>query len=385
MKLLTLLPASPLPTRHAAARYYGPILKAVDRLGIDITVFAVEGGDPAPTLEYFAETQISVKLFPPPIARNLLYRKLRSTWRTGWELSDSAFGQEARRALKGDDYEVILAEHPACQRIVEDDPRVLFSVHCFRHLDLLSGVENPSLAQRLRSFQLAREELSAINSSRYVRFLSARDQSIAPKPKKGQYYETIPLCLDIDDYDLLPGPSVPTVGVIGSMFWEPSRAAAVHFVQAIVPLLRVRRRDIKCVVAGWQAESALRPYIHGEDITILENFDDPRDVFARLSALVYAPPIATGMKVKIMEALAYGVPVITNAEGAHGFEVDPSVPLIRCKSDGEIVENVLRVLDDRMIRKSVAHIGRQCIERTFSPDAVATTMVRLLGEIQRGG
>jgi len=83
--------------------------------------------------------------------------------------------------------------------------------------------------------------------------------------------------------------------------------------------------------------------------------------------LVYAPPIGTGMKVKILEAMAFGVPVVTNEEGFEGLEADSNPGVRLARTDEEIVEPVVDLLADAVARQRLIEDGLACLARTFSP------------------
>jgi hypothetical protein len=120
MKILALLPDSPDPWSNTAARYYGPVLKTLAANGQEVTVLAVRRhSDDAKELNYFEDSKLHFRLFDPPRPKPIVERKLRSLWRPGWELAASDFGRVAREEAARD-YDVILAEHPAAARIVED-------------------------------------------------------------------------------------------------------------------------------------------------------------------------------------------------------------------------------------------------------------------------
>jgi glycosyltransferase involved in cell wall biosynthesis len=163
------------------------------------------------------------------------------------------------------------------------------------------------------------------------------------------------------------------------MFWPPSRRAARHFVTRIVPRIRAQRPDVRFLVGGWQAERYLREYVRDSDIEILDSFPDPAQAFARLSVLVYAPPVGTGMKVKVLEAMAYGVPAVVNGEGFEGLDADPDPPVHLAHSDEEISQHVLNLLADTHARERAIADGRRCIERSFSPQVVTQALVQLFG------
>jgi glycosyltransferase involved in cell wall biosynthesis len=164
------------------------------------------------------------------------------------------------------------------------------------------------------------------------------------------------------------------------MFWWPSRLAAKHFLERIAPRLKAACPSVRLLVGGWRAREVLGPYIRDNDVTVLDNFADPREAFSRLSVLVYAPPVGTGMKIKVLEAMAYGVPVVANSEGYEGLEADPAPPVRLAQTDDEIVDSTLELLRDAGVRRRAILEGMECVRRSFSPEPVTRALASFLEE-----
>ena len=384
MKILVLIPDSPAPWSNTAARYYAPMLKTLEALGHQITAFAVRGNPQTEveTASYFGKTGIRFRFFDRPHPRPFLERKARSLWRSGWELSASEFGRAARQEAAGD-YDVVLAEQICTARAMEGFPRVVCTLDCLRHVDMRAIGNDGSWIRRLRKWQVRREERSTIAKVGKVHALTRRLEDLTKKLAPRTRTCVVPLCLDPALYEPLAAPTVPTVGVIGSMFWEPSRAAAIHFMESIVPRLRQKRPGTKFLVAGWRAQSYLSGLARKAGVELVENFSHPKDIFQRLSVLVYAPPEGTGMKVKVLESMAYGVPVVVNEVGYEGLEADPEPGVQLVISDDEIVEVAVDLLEDPARRRRAVERGRACLARSFSPEATTGTLVAHLSELTR--
>ena len=352
------------------------MLKTLDALGHQVTAFAIRND--AQTEEeanrYFGRTGITLTFFDQPPPKPFLLRKARSLWRSGWELSASEFGREARQEAARD-YDVVLAEQISTARAVEGIPRVVCSLYCLRHVDMGAIHRDRSWVRKFRQWQVQREECSTIAQVGRVRALSQRLEDLTKRLVPGTKTCVVPLCLDPALYEPVAEPSVCTVGLIGSMFWEPSRAAAIHFMTDIVPRLRRKRPDVKFLVAGWRAQSYLSTLARETGVELIDSFPHPREIFQRLSILVYAPPVATGMKVKVLEAMAYGVPMVVNAEGFEGLEADPEPAAHLANTDDEIVDAVLELLSDPAKRRRAVERGRACLARSFSPEVTIRALV----------
>lgn len=377
MKILVLLPESPFPWAGTASRYYGALLKGLDAAGHDVLVMSVRGqargsGEPR---DYFVETRVRFRSYHPPASRSWLERKLRSAWRPDWELTASRFGGDARE-LAGE-FDLVLAEHPSTARAVEDLPHAVCSLQCVRHVD----VSADRSASIWRAVQVRRSDRTTLRRIKRVRVLSARLAQLAGALAPSSRCAVVPLCIDPALYQRVTPPAAPTVGFVGSMFWEPSRAAARRFIERIVPRIRALHGQVRFVVAGWEAERYWSLHATRAGVELIDGFVNPSDVFSRLTVLVNAPPVGTGMKVKMLEAMAFGVPAVTNAEGAEGLDWDPAAPMIRAESDEAIAESVVTLLEDGALRQRLADEGPRCIERSFSPGVVAPKLVAELSSL----
>jgi glycosyltransferase involved in cell wall biosynthesis len=81
------------------------------------------------------------------------------------------------------------------------------------------------------------------------------------------------------------------------------------------------------------------------------------------------------MKIKVLEALAYGVPVISNAEGFEGLRYENGQDVVRAESDEEIVKETSLLLDDACRRASLGAAGRALVERDHNPACVTDQLI----------
>ena len=378
MNLLVLLPDAPDPWSNTVGRYFGPMLRGLAAQGWRLTVLAVRSpGANGAGMAYFDGVPIDFRFFVPPQPRPLLERKLRSLWRSGWELAQSDFGRAAR-VEAGHDYDAILAEMPETARAVENDRRTVLSLHHFRFMDLARGGADGSDDRARERVQARRAELSTTRRVPRIRVTSSRLERYCREHGVHAPIDVVPICVDPALYEPVAPPSVPAVGVLGSMFWAPSRNAARHFVERLAPRIRAAVPGVRFVVGGWQAQRFVGPFVRDAGVEILDSFPDPRAAFARLSVLLYAPPVGTGMKVKVLEAMAYGVPCVVNSEGFEGLDADPEPSVRLGDTDDELVAHTVELLRDTAVHRRTAAAGRMCIERSFSPQVVAGRLAEVL-------
>jgi glycosyltransferase involved in cell wall biosynthesis len=191
----------------------------------------------------------------------------------------------------------------------------------------------------------------------------------------------VPLAIDPALYELQPFVEEPVVGMIGSLHWEPSRSAAERLITQIWPEVKRRIPAARLLIAGWNAERYMAKYLSIPDVKVIQNLAHPVDFFSRTSVMVYAPSRGSGMKVKVMESMAYGVPVVTTWEGVEGLEYENGRDCCVEETDRSIVARVCDLLRNPAQRLRIRSAARKLIEKRYSPQIVVDQMMRLYEDL----
>jgi glycosyltransferase involved in cell wall biosynthesis len=107
-----------------------------------------------------------------------------------------------------------------------------------------------------------------------------------------------------------------------------------------------------------------------ESIKVTGRVPDVRPYLARASAFVSPLRLGAGIKNKVLEALAMGCPVVATPISLDGIAVSDGQDAIR--TDGaEMVEAIVRLLEDEDLRTTLSINGRKLIEARYSWDHIA--------------
>jgi glycosyltransferase involved in cell wall biosynthesis len=183
----------------------------------------------------------------------------------------------------------------------------------------------------------------------------------------------VPLGLDVSLYPFAPTvqrPASPTICVVGSMNWFPSFSAAERLLTRLLPSIRATIPDIQVLIVGWNAEQALRAYLPQVGVQVFENVPQTRTFFERSSLLLYAPKCGSGMKVKVLEAFAYGVPVVTTPDGIEGIPARDGVHVECCDDDAGLIDRTLQLLKSLALQEKQRTAARHLVEQLCNPTRV---------------
>ena len=162
-------------------------------------------------------------------------------------------------------------------------------------------------------------------------------------------------------------PVVPKDEVIafsGNMAYHPNAAAVQYFASAIWPRLSSRRPELKWRLIGKNAESVRLPDHSG--VEVLEKVDDSIAALAAARAAVVPLLSGSGTRIKILEAWAAAIPVVSTSIGAEGLGATDGEHLLLADSPEAFSDAVLRVLDDHLLARRLAVAGRALYEARFT-------------------
>ena len=145
--------------------------------------------------------------------------------------------------------------------------------------------------------------------------------------------------------------------------------------------MKQRAPESRLYIAGWNARKYLEKYSSQPDLTLEDNLAHPSQFFSRAAVMVYAPSQGSGMKVKVMESMAYGVPVVTTWEGMEGIEYKNGRECWVGADDDELARASVRLLENAAERRAMREAARQLIEQRYSPRPVVDKMMSVYQEV----
>jgi len=207
----------------------------------------------------------------------------------------------------------------------------------------------------------------------------------------GRNCHTVPLGVDTESVLPVWDPvEPPSLLFVGSFDHAPNREAAKLLVDNLWPKIAKYRQDMEMVLAGRGSRHFLDA--HGGrhrsvkargSITALGFVEDLTDLYRRCRLFVAPLTEGGGIKIKILEAMAHGIPVATTPTGAEGICDDAEGALWIGAPDDTFADLVRHALDRRERTADRARRARAIIEERFGWHAIAERMSDLYTGIAR--
>ncbi|HEX9444545.1 MAG TPA: glycosyltransferase family 4 protein [Candidatus Binatia bacterium] len=151
----------------------------------------------------------------------------------------------------------------------------------------------------------------------------------------------------------------------GSMDWYPNEEAILHFIDAILPLIRRDVPEASLTVVGRNPTARLRAAA-GPAVHVTGTVDDVRPYVAEAAVYVVPLRIGGGTRIKIFEALAMGKAIVSTRIGAEGLPLVPGEHFIQADDPDAFARAVVGLLRAPERRDRLGDMGRELVEERYS-------------------
>jgi glycosyltransferase involved in cell wall biosynthesis len=271
-----------------------------------------------------------------------------------------------------------VARAVAARVVVDADetmPRVAFALARSRHA---------TFRKRMRAliegvFVLGRMERSSYPKASQVWVSSESERASFAALVPPAQIHAIPNVMSTPDSAPEATP-VSAVAFVGSYFYPPNETAALELISSVMPVVRARGGPRRLVLIGPDASPALRGAAARDPETeLLGQVPEVRGPLR--SAGVMAVPLRAGggTRIKILEAFAAGVPVVSTRLGIEGLDVTEEAQILVAETAEEFADQIIRVAADTRLRDRLVRAGFDYVAEHHSNRVLRTSIAEALG------
>lgn len=178
----------------------------------------------------------------------------------------------------------------------------------------------------------------------------------------------------------------PAVMFVGTMDYEPCERGVWHFCNSILPLIRRTCPALRFVVVGRNPSARIRALAASDPLVELTGRVEDVRPFMALAQVCVVPLLSgSGTRLKILEAMAVGVPVVSTTIGAEGIEAESGRHLLIADEPQEFCARVVQLLQEPEQAGRVRAAARELVEAKYSWHAVAPLLLQELQRLSTGG
>ncbi|MDO8589388.1 MAG: glycosyltransferase family 4 protein [Armatimonadota bacterium] len=291
----------------------------------------------------------------------------------------SEMREEVNRTLAAEAFDLIYVDHLQMFQYVkglEGQPRLLDEHNLeWRIIQRIATVKPHGPHKWFAALEwrkLRKYELAACAECDAVATVTEHDKSsLEAENPRLRNVACVPIGVDPAEFRAVdPEPESTTILSVATMSWPPNVDSIQHFCSDIYPLVKERVPEARLVIAGKRPPASIQRLEADPSISVPGFVNDIHEV-ARNSAVFIVPlRSGSGMRVKILNAMAMGLPVVSTSVGCEGIEVTHGKNALLADTAEEFARSVAQLLEDREKRFEIGAAGRKFVVENYSWEVI---------------
>lgn len=162
---------------------------------------------------------------------------------------------------------------------------------------------------------------------------------------------------------------------IGSLDWLPNQQGLIWFVEKVYRDLIKTHPSLKFHIAGRNASWGFLKRIEHPDVIYHGEVDDSADFISNWGICIVPLFAGSGIRIKIIESMALGRPVVATSKAAEGLEVTDKENILIADTPSDFVRCISAILNDDALYDSLSAEGRKLVESFYNRDKIAGSLI----------
>lgn len=250
-----------------------------------------------------------------------------------------------------------------------------------RHLEV---EKNPfkKIYLQLQNKRLKKFELNIINTVDAVVTITEIDKENIKLINPHKQTFTCVTGIDLNQYKVVQKPVYPnTLFHFASMDWLPNEEAVSWFIENVWPDIVAQNPEVKLILAGRGMPLKFKK-MASDNIKIIEQVNNSSEFYHEYDIMLVPLLSGSGLRIKLVEGLAYGKAIVTTSIGAEGIQYEHKKQMLIADEAADFAKSVNELLHHPELKNSLQINARTLAEDKFDFKKVAEELIQFYQKIK---
>lgn len=171
--------------------------------------------------------------------------------------------------------------------------------------------------------------------------------------------------VDTADYAGEPSPVRDRIVFVGSMDYHANIEGATNFARNVWPGIQGRHPDVRFTIVGRNPPLQVTELSSQPGLEVTGSVADVRPFYREAIAAVVPLNVGGGSRLKVLEAMAAGVPVVSTTRGAEGLDVNDGENILLADSPAQLADTLSKVIRDANLRARIIEGGYALVRSRY--------------------
>jgi len=170
---------------------------------------------------------------------------------------------------------------------------------------------------------------------------------------------------------------------IGKMNYQPNVDAVLYFAKEIFPVIKRQTKNTKLFIVGSNPAEDIKQLEKNKDIIVTGYVDDVQPFYEQCAVSVVPLRAGSGTRLKILESMAFGRPVISTSIGCEGLHVCNNENIIISDKPDEFARKTVELLQNKEFREKISQNGRNLVKYNYSWESIAKKQIQIYEKLTK--
>ena len=302
---------------------------------------------------------------------------------------DKTFEEKLKELFKTNNYEIVILESAFLMSYIDvirrySDAKIILRAHNVEYrIWRQHAKKEKSFIKRFFYKKLANDlkrfELEKINQVDGVFCISEQDREFFRRRSVKAATIVIPVYMSVNENNVVDYQN-NDFHFVGSMSWKPNADAVRWIINQIAPRLAKILPDVKIHIAGSAMSKKLLDQ-KIKNVVVHGKVANMQEFMSQHGTLIVPLKSGSGVRIKILEALSFGVPIISSEKGKEGIEMTPKKHFLTANITEEFLLQMKFLYDRTETKQNLGKEGKVFIENEYSLEIVSKRIRDFISKI----